>query len=126
MIRRLLPVAGLCLLSPCAAQAPRKYVEFFANQSASLDDGASAVIAEVADKARKHPSRIVKVEGYAAAGSNLSADALLAIDRAKAVTAKLFEDGVRGDRIIQTPRAPSNAEGMEVGARRVEIEITRP
>lgn len=124
--RALAPLAGILLLSACADQAPRKYVVFFSNRSAELDEAASTVVAQVAEKASHHPSRIVQVEGYAAAGGDLSADALLAIQRAKVVTEKLQADGVPADHIVQTPRAPSTLEGMAVGSRRVEIELVSP
>ncbi len=125
-MRRFLPIAGLCLLAACAGNAPRKYVVFFSARSTELDDNARNVLSQVADESRKHPSRIVKVEGYAHAGHDLSADALLAIQRAKAVAQQLSEDGVAGDHIVQTPRAPSSSEGMQVGSRRVEIELANP
>lgn len=125
-MRRLLPLLGLSVLGACASQPARKYVVFFSNQSVELNDTARNVIAEAARKAQNHPGSIVQVEGYAAAGGDLSADALIAIQRAKLVAETLHEDGVSGDRIRQTPRAPSSGEGMTVGARRVEIELVSP
>lgn len=125
-MRRLLPVLGLSVLTACASLPARKYVVFFTNQSVELNEPAKAVIADVAREAQSHPGKIVQVEGYAAAGGDLSADALLAIQRAKLVAATLHEDGVSGDRIRQTPRAPTSGEGMVVGARRVEIELVSP
>nr|WP_298796179.1 OmpA family protein [uncultured Acetobacter sp.] len=125
-MRRLLPLLSLSILAACASQPGRKYVVFFSNQSVELNDTAKNVIAEAARKAQSHPGSIVQVEGYAAAGGDLSADALIAIQRAKLVAAELHEDGVSGDRIRQTPRAPTNGEGMTVGARRVEIELVSP
>lgn len=125
-MRRLFSVVCLSLLAACATQTPRKYVVFFSNQSAELDQAGLDVVAQVAQEAGKHPSRIVRVEGYAGASKDLSADALVAIQRAKAVTQKLHDDGVPSERIVQTPRAPSNLEGMVVGSRRVEIELTSP
>lgn len=125
-MRRLLPLLSLSILAACAAQPARKYVVFFTNQSVELNDTARSVIAEVANKAQRHPGAIVQVEGYAAAGKDLSADALIAIQRAKLVADTLYEDGVSGDRIRQTPRAPTSGEGMTVGARRVEIELINP
>lgn len=126
-MRRLLPLLGLTILAACASQPGRKYVVFFSNQSVELNDTARNVIAEAARKAESNPGSIVQVEGYAGAGGgDLSADALIAIQRAKLVAATLHDDGVSGDRIRQTPRAPSNGEGMTVGARRVEIELVAP
>ncbi|MFT9399063.1 OmpA family protein [Acetobacter sp.] len=125
-MRRLLTVLGLSLLAGCASEPPRKYVVFFANSSVELDDASRNVIAEASAQAQKHASHIVQVEGYAGAGNDLSADALLAVQRAKLVAQQLHDDGVSGDRIRQTPRAPSSTEGSTVGSRRVEIELVSP
>ncbi|GAN63950.1 OmpA family protein [Acetobacter indonesiensis] len=125
-MRRLLPVLGLSLLAGCATEPPRKYIVFFSNSSVELDDSARSVISEVSAKAQRHPSRVVQVEGYATAGNDLSADSLLAVQRAKLVAQQLHDDGVSGDRIRQTPRAPSTTEASAVGSRRVEIELVSP
>jgi outer membrane protein OmpA-like peptidoglycan-associated protein len=74
----------------------------------------------------KDTRRVVQVEGYATAGNDLSADSLLAVQRAKLVAQQLHDDGVSGDRIRQTPRAPSTTEASAVGSRRVEIELVSP
>ncbi|CEF42816.1 MULTISPECIES: OmpA family protein [Acetobacter] len=125
-MRRLLPVLGLSLLAGCATQPARKYVVFFANNSVELDSSSRAVISEISAKAQRHPSRVVQIEGYAGAGQDLSADSLLAVQRAKLVAEQLHQDGVSGDRIRQTPRAPSTTEASAVGSRRVEIELVNP
>ena len=125
-MRRLMTVLGLSLLAGCASEPPRKYVVFFANSSTELDDAARNVVQQAAELAQKYPSRLVQVEGYATAGQDLSADSLLAIQRAKRVAQQLSDDGVSGDHIRQTPRAPSNTEGSAVGSRRVEIELVKP
>lgn len=51
-MRRLLPVAGLCLLAACAGNAPRKYVVFFSAGSTELDDNARNVLLQVAEKSK--------------------------------------------------------------------------
>lgn len=125
-MRRLMIVLGLSLLAGCASNPSRKYLVFFANSSVELDDAARNVIQEAANLAQKNPSRIVQVEGYATAGHDLSADSLLAIQRAKLVAQQLRADGVEESHIRETPRAPSNTEGTTVGSRRVEIELVSP
>ncbi|NHN87247.1 OmpA family protein [Acetobacter conturbans] len=126
-MRRLLSVLGLCTLAACAGNGSsgRQYVVFFGQGASDLNESAQAVVARVAERATKHPDRIVAVEGYAHQNSDLSADALLATQRAKTVTQQLVADGVSETRIRQTTRPPSNAEGV-VGARRVEIELLTP
>lgn len=62
-MRRLFSVACLSLLAACASQAPRKYVVFFSNQSAELDQAGQEVVAQVAQEADRHPSRIVRLKG---------------------------------------------------------------
>ncbi|GBR02103.1 OmpA family protein [Acetobacter oeni] len=121
-MRRLLPVVGLCFLAGCAAGPGRQYVVFFGSGSTALDDPAKNVVAEAAAWSAKRPDLTVEVEGYARNGGDLSADELLAIDRAKVVAQQLVADGVPARRILQKPRAPSNSEGV-VGSRRVEIEL---
>ncbi|MBB2155997.1 OmpA family protein [Gluconacetobacter diazotrophicus] len=121
-MRRLSLVVGLCLLAGCASQPSRKYVVFFTRDSVKLEDPALWVVTHAAQQAARDPQSVITVEGYAAAHGDLSADALLAVDRAKKVSSQLVADGVAAGRIRQMPRAPSNEDGA-VGSRRVEIEI---
>ncbi|MBO1360996.1 MULTISPECIES: OmpA family protein [Acetobacter] len=121
-MRRLFPALALCLLAGCTTGPGRKYVVFFSESSTTLDDASKNVISEAAAMAAKYPQADVRVEGYARANGDLSADSALAIDRAKLVAQQLSDDGVAASRISQHPRAPSNADGT-VGARRVEIEF---
>ncbi|MBB2202402.1 OmpA family protein [Gluconacetobacter tumulisoli] len=124
-MRRLSLVLGLCLLAGCTTGPSRKYIVFFTRDSTVLEDPARLVVTHAAEQAARYPYSVVNVEGYAAAHGDLSADALLAIDRARRVSAQLVADGVSGNRIRQKPRAPSNEDGA-VGSRRVEIEIAAP
>ncbi|NVN12410.1 MULTISPECIES: OmpA family protein [Nguyenibacter] len=121
-MRRLSLILGLCLLAGCTNGPSRKFVVFFTRDSSRLDDPARWVVTHAAQQAALYPQASVSVEGYAAAHGDLSADALLAVDRAKKVADQLVADGVAPSRIRQTPRPPSNEDGA-VGARRVEIEI---
>ena len=123
-MRRLFIALGLSLLAGCASKPPRKYVVFFCNNSVELDSAAQNVVSEAASLARQNPSGIVKVEGYAGVGNDLSADSLLAIQRAKLVRQQIIDDGVDAQRVVQMPRPPSNTEASAVGARRVEIELS--
>ncbi|NHN85392.1 OmpA family protein [Acetobacter musti] len=124
-MRRLLPAVGLCFLAGCATGPGRQYVVFFGSGSTALDDSARNVVSEAASWSAKRPGMTVEVEGYARSGKDLSADELLAIDRAKVVAQELIADGVPANRIVQKPRPPSNADGV-VGSRRVEIELVSP
>ncbi|MBB2204407.1 OmpA family protein [Gluconacetobacter takamatsuzukensis] len=124
-MRRLSLFLGLCLLAGCADGPSRKYVVFFTRDSTALEDPAVWVVQHAAEQAAHYPQSVVTVEGYASAHGDLSADALLAIDRVKKVSGQLVADGVRAERIRQRPRAPSNEDGA-VGSRRVEIEIAAP
>lgn len=125
MMRRLLPIVILSLLAGCANVPARKYVVFFSPNSATLDEAAQNVVTEAAQIAERYPAGILKIEGYAAAGKDLSADELLAIDRTKVVSKQLVSDGVAENRLRQQPR-PTTGEDKSVAARRVEIEFVAP
>jgi len=125
MMRRLPLVLGLCLLAGCSTGSSRKYVVFFTHGSATLDSTAQMIVSHAAKTAVDRGAGSVIVEGYAAAHGDLSADELLAIDRARNVADQLAHDGVAQSAIQQSPRAPSN-ENASVAARRVEIEIVSP
>ncbi|AZV39795.1 hypothetical protein CFR75_05385 [Komagataeibacter xylinus] len=121
-MRRLSLLLGLGLLTGCAGGHPGKYVVFFTPNSAQLDAPAQTVISQAAQRAVTNHSK-VRVEGYAAASHDLSADELLAIDRAKIVARQLAVDGVDAGRISQQPRGPMNNEDGALASRRVEIEV---
>ncbi|AHI24632.1 OmpA family protein [Komagataeibacter swingsii] len=121
-MRRLSLLLGLGLLTGCAGGHPGKYVVFFTQNSTQLDAPAQMVITQAAQRAVSTHAR-VRVEGYAAASHDLSADELLAIDRAKIVARQLAVDGVDASRISQQPRGPLNNENGALASRRVEIEV---
>ncbi|MBS4073657.1 OmpA family protein [Ameyamaea chiangmaiensis] len=121
-MRRLSLVLGLCVLAGCSTGSSRKYVVFFTHGSAALDETAQTIVSHAAATALAKGRANVIVEGYAAAHGDLSADELLAMDRARIVADQLARDGVAPSAIRQAPRAPSN-ENVSVAARRVEIEI---
>ncbi|MBE7619972.1 OmpA family protein [Gluconacetobacter entanii] len=123
-MRRLSLLLGLGLLTGCAGGHPAKFVVFFTQNSTQLDTPAQTVISQAAQRALAGHGT-VRVEGYAAASKDLSADELLAIDRAKIVGRQLVVDGVDASRIRQQPRGPVNNEDGALASRRVEIEVTR-
>ena len=121
-MRRLSLLLGLGLLTGCAGGHPGKYVVFFTENSTQLDAPAQTVITQAAQRAVASHAK-VRVEGYASASHDLSADELLAIDRAKIVARQLVVDGVDTSRIRQQPRGPMNNESGALASRRVEIEV---
>ncbi len=120
----LLAVVGLASCGPDeATTTPPKTVIFFEHASATLDGPAQQEVALVAKRAAAAPTASVTVAGYAAANGDLDADAQLAAERARVVTALLERDGVDANRIQSIPRPPSNDYSPPIAARRVEITV---
>jgi len=131
-MRRLPLLVAACLL-PCLVSAcslfeggalGRKYVVFFGQDSAALDQPSRKVVAEAAEAAADNPDMEVLVAGYAAAHGSLSADEALSVKRGEIVASALRADGVAANRIHLSSRKPAN-EDPRVAARRVEIDFSR-
>lgn len=100
-----------------------KFVVFFTTGSTQLESAAANTVAAAAADARTKHSSSIEVEGYAAAHGNLSADEMLAMQRAKLVADTLRQDGVGSAVIHQTAHAPKNDAEAAVAARRVMIDV---
>ena len=123
---------GLLLLLMCAmtgsvraADAPEKFVVFFQEWSAAIDDQAQDVVTHAADWVKSHPGNVARVSGFASPTGSRQANVLMADLRAQRVVDQLQADGVDGKRIKQRGRGPVPFAISEQESRRVEITIGR-
>ncbi len=125
-MRRL--AVGLLLLSSlgaCASDPPpsQKFLVFFQEWSASLDDNAQAAITAAAGWAAQHPAQTVTVMGFAAPDGSQQANVALSRTRAQVVVDQLQRDGVDNRRIRLTAKGPTDFTLAPQESRRVEIGI---
>ncbi|MBV9250209.1 MAG: OmpA family protein [Acetobacteraceae bacterium] len=106
-----------------ARPAPQKYVVFFQDWSAALDDAAQAVISKAADAAKAQSALIVRVVGFASPAGSRATNVLLSDLRAQHVVDTLQEDGVARSRIRQRGHGPVRIALNAQEGRRVEITI---
>ena len=124
---------GLALLlliaalgTPRAADLPsQKFVVFFQEWSAAIDDSAQSVIAQAADWVKSHPGNLAHVNGFASTVGGRQANILLADLRAQVVVDQLVSDGVDAARIKQRGHGPVPFALTAQESRRVEISISR-
>ena len=114
------------LLSPGlahAADAPQKFVVFFQQWSAALDDSAQDVITHAADLAKAQPTAVVHVNGFADPTGSKRANELLTDLRAQMVADQLQTDGIDPKRIRQRGHGSVQYALTSQESRRVEISI---
>jgi outer membrane protein OmpA-like peptidoglycan-associated protein len=121
---------GLLLLLMCAtgvgaraADPPQKFVVFFQEWSAAIDDSAQDVISHAADWVKSHPGVVVHVNGFASTVGSRPANVLLADLRAQVVVDQLLTDGVEAKRVQQRGHGPVQFAISAQESRRVEISI---
>jgi outer membrane protein OmpA-like peptidoglycan-associated protein len=109
-----------------AADAPvQRYVVFFQEWSAALDDAAQAVIGQAAEWVKSHPGQVAHVNGFADPTGSRQANALLSDLRAQVVVDQLHTDGVTPNRIRQRGHGSVQFALTTQESRRVEISIGR-
>ncbi|MCQ9155087.1 OmpA family protein [Acidomonas methanolica] len=120
-----LSLMAAAFLGACTSGSGRdRYPVFFEAGSTTISPVGAQIVAQAAAEARASNAKVVEVVGHAAAhGTNLSAEELLAVDRAKAVAAELMKDGVGGAQITQIAHPPHNSQAGTVASRYVSIEI---
>jgi outer membrane protein OmpA-like peptidoglycan-associated protein len=102
---------------------PQKFVVFFGEWSARLDDAGLAVISHAGDYANAHPSAVLHVEGFADPIGSRKANALLTDLRAQVVIDQLQTDGVAPARIRGRGRGSVRFALSSQESRRVEISF---
>jgi len=110
--------------APPATPAQR-FVVFFQEWSAGLDDAARSVIGHAADSAREHAGSFVRVNGFADPTGSRKANLLLADLRMQVVIDALQADGVPPSRIIGRGHGPVKFGLSSQESRRVEIGVGR-
>lgn len=127
--RRLLAFAALpLLLAACEAPGttgaqPQRYVVFFTEDSAALNENGEQVIALAATSAKAAPGAGIRVLGYAGPAGSVAFNKALSDARARHVADHLVRQGVPQSRIQVVPRGPVPFDLAPTESRRVEIVI---
>jgi outer membrane protein OmpA-like peptidoglycan-associated protein len=127
-MRRLLMLLLLLTIASAsrAADAPaQKFVVFFQEWSAALDDSAQAVITQAADWVKSHPGNIAHVSGFADPTGSKQANVMMSDLRAQVVADQLQTDGIDPQRIRQRGHGAVQFALTSQESRRVEISIGR-
>ena len=127
-MRLLVCVVLLLLLGACTLFGPsgQRYIVFFRESSAQLDDAAKAVVVGAAGWANKHPNMPVVVASYADpyGGAQVNVDFVRL--RAQAVISGLVANGVVASRIQRREVGPVKFQSEPQESRRVEITVGNP
>lgn len=121
-----LALAATLAMAACAMrQSPeaQKFVVFFTDFSAQLDDAAKQTVARAAHSAGDHPDAGVYVVGYAAADNSPAANRALSVARAHVVADALRDAGVPPGRIRTHGKGPIEYALDPLQARRVVVSI---
>ncbi len=108
-----------------ADPSTQRFVVFFQEWSAALDDAAQSVIGQAADWVKTHPGYIAHVNGFASTVGSRQANILLADLRAQIVVDQLVSDGVAATRVKQRGHGPVPFALTAQESRRVEISVDR-
>ena len=126
MPRRLALLLLAAVLFPAlarAADAPQKFVVFFVQWSAALDDSAQDVITHAANVAKAQPNAVIHVNAFADPTGSKRANELLTDLRAQMVADQLQTDGIDPKRIRQRGHGSVQYALTSQESRRVEISI---
>jgi outer membrane protein OmpA-like peptidoglycan-associated protein len=125
-MRRIMYLFLLCfaLVRANAAESQeQKFVVFFEDWSAKLDDAALAVIGQAADRTKAHSGVVAHVDGFADPSGSRTANALLTQLRAQVVMDQLQTDGVPAARLRGIGRGSVHFALSSQESRRVEISL---
>jgi outer membrane protein OmpA-like peptidoglycan-associated protein len=109
-----------------AADAPaQRFVVYFQEWSAALDDSAQSVIGQAAEWVKSHPGNVAHVNGFADPTGSKRANELLSDLRAQMVVDQLQIDGVDPKRVRQRGHGSVQFALTSQESRRVEISTGR-
>jgi outer membrane protein OmpA-like peptidoglycan-associated protein len=101
----------------------RRFVIYFTEWSAALDDTAQAVVSQAADLVKSHRRGTVTVTGFADPTGSKQANILLSELRAQRVADLLHDGGVATSRIHPIGRGSVTFTMVAQESRRVEIAV---
>ena len=116
-------VANAAGNQPASKPPPQKFVVFFQEWSAALDNAAQAVITQAAEFAKAHKGSAVHVGGFADPTGSRKANALLSDLRVQVVMDQLQADGVPAALLSGRGHGPVQFALSSQESRRVEIGI---
>jgi len=119
-------LAGCTLLAAPTPPAGEKFVVFFTEWSAAIDDPAAAAIRAAADSAGRQPDATVVVTGFADPQGSAAANIELSRTRAQVVYDQLIRDGVAAGRIRRAAHGEVDFALSAQESRRVEIAVGSP
>jgi peptidoglycan-associated lipoprotein len=124
-MRRFFAVGLMLALGGCAVGegATSRYVVFYQQWSAQLDNSATAVVNGAAAFAMRHPTQPVIVVGYADPEGSPQANIDISRTRAQVVSDALVAQGVAPARIQRSARGTTSFTGTSQESRRVEIDV---
>jgi outer membrane protein OmpA-like peptidoglycan-associated protein len=128
MMRRLVLIGLVLAVAACMAPEPpgRKYVLFFQDWSAQLDDAGRSTIDQAAAQAKSLPSATVLVAGFADPVGTPQANIDMSRLRAQVVTDALVGAGLPRDRIQLRARGSVGFVDASLESRRVEVSVGKP
>ena len=103
----------------------RKFVVYFQEWSAALDDPARSVIGQAAEWVKSHPGNVAHVNGFADPTGSKRANELLSDLRAQVVVDQLQTDGIDPKRLRQRGHGSVQFALTSQESRRVEISTGR-
>ena len=114
----------MAALGANAADPPtQKFVVFFQEWSAAIDEPAQTVVKQAAAFAKANAGKPVRVNGFADPTGSKQANTLMSDLRAQVVADLLVSDGVDAKRIRQRGRGPVQFALSSQESRRVEISV---
>jgi outer membrane protein OmpA-like peptidoglycan-associated protein len=127
VMHRRLAIAMLLTLGACVMPAPgQRFVVFFTEFSAQLDEPAKGAISGAADWSKQHPMLEVHVVGFADPVGSPQANIDLSRLRAQVVSDALVASGVPVASIKREARGATSFTLTSQESRRVEITVGTP
>jgi outer membrane protein OmpA-like peptidoglycan-associated protein len=119
-------LCGVAFAARADETPAQKFVVFFQEWSAAIDDPAQTVITHAAEWLKSHPDNIAHVSGFADPTGSKEANILMSELRAQVVVDQLHSDGADPKRIQQDAHGSVQFALSSQESRRVEISIRRP